>query len=477
MASSGVPPSSNFFVQPVNNAVYTQKGRYLEIGMKHLNTEPLTGAQTLTFKLPTMHKNIFNFNESYFKMRLRVTTPAGANADPREVKPTNGIAHTLWRKIEVFANGHPSSTEYQAYGYKKIIEHQLSADRHQGYHEDLWGFKKRVPPPGQAERVRDDGPPVVQARNAISNLDRDTQRGQLHFESDTYPGMYTDEGEMFTFTPAVDIFQTETNVVSLANVTWEIKLTPNDPEHYLNWCVNWGPNLNQPAADFPDVVGDYVIRIVPDSMKFMLRCELMKDHAYVAAIEAAKNTDGFILNYHPTSIRTFSIPHDRMSFEAHDMMPRHRPTMVALFLINHEAYNGVKHYNPYLFMPPEELRRILYFYDGEQQGEQQPIDLSTDAGRLEMYRANMRALGIKEYASSLMYGWREMTKGFFCKIISFDSDINSTLEPNPSIGLHDFKMEFQPALERGYTVIVYTKMAAAKFTYNVDGTVHNDAAR
>ena len=462
--ASGVPSRADFFTEQAHDVAYEGgAGGCVPVPLAYHVGNVLNAGSPLIFHLPHIDKAAINFQASYLRFRIRIRTNAGAaiGNNPRPVYPTNGIAHTLWKNIELLANGVPTTNSYQPYSYKKIIEHLLTADESAAHMHKLWGYKKRVSPPGQG------------APHAISRVDRDTQRGQPHFENDN-PNLrnWTE----FIMTPALDLFSCATNIVSLPTVKWELRLTPHDPVHSLNWSVDWGANLAEPDnAGVADSLADnYRIEIDVPEVTFHMRKEILTDSAYAAAMDVAKNSGGFMYNYTPTVIKTKTLQPQTMGVEMSDYSPRANPLMLAHTFVLHDAYNGAKRYNPYFFSPPETLAKFYNYFNGQVLGEQSPVNLANGAGRPHLYHNNMSALGIDDQSKGLYFDQDQQDKGFWFKITTLAPSSDSpALAPKTSSGIHTYKVELNGHAALPYTIITYIIYEQAKIIINLDGTVTN----
>ena len=159
----GVSSRADFFKELPREIVWKPgSGRYLEISPKHNVTGDLSLGGPIIFNFPYAPRSAYNFSQSYLKFKLRIHTRNGRAPGENNVYGANGIGHTLWKNIELFAAGIPLTNPFQPYGYKKIIEHLLTSEQNNENHDELWGYKKRP------NRVG-------------NNLDMDTNRVAEHF--------------------------------------------------------------------------------------------------------------------------------------------------------------------------------------------------------------------------------------------------------------------------------------------------------
>ena len=150
--SVGVPARANLFLEPkVGDAVFATGGKFLQIPLQHPITENVNQGSPLVFKFPKIDKACFNLEETYIKFKLKIVNANGTDVAPRNfdaVYPANGIAHTMWKEIKLYANSVPISKSYAPYDLKKVIEHLLIDTAQNDFQDELWGWKKRVAPTG-----------------------------------------------------------------------------------------------------------------------------------------------------------------------------------------------------------------------------------------------------------------------------------------------------------------------------------------
>ena len=461
--TSGVPARANYFKQPAKDIVFQPGGKHIQVPVKHHVTNVLTAGSPIIFELPHIDKACYNFAQTYIKFQLRIRTrPNGGAPDVVHVHPANGIAHTVWKNIDLTANGTPLTNSYQPYSHKKMIEHMLTSSTTNENSDRIWGYKKRVNVPGIA---------------AINDLDRDTQRGQPHFVVDT--PTITEEFREFIMYPNLDFFECDSNIVSLDTVKWVLKLTPHEPEHCLNWAVNYGADLAAPAPNAAAVAAslahEFRVEIDPTTLMLYLKVEYMSDSAYVATIEAAKEGRGFVYNYTPTAIKTKTLVQGTQSVEYADFSPRNNPVLYAHTFVVHEGYVGNKRYNPYLFRPPPELARFYNYMNGQLLQEQAPVDLHNGAGLPHLYINNNNALGIEEYTQGLSFNHEEMARGFWFKIVSLVPSTDSMdLTPMLYSGSHTYRVELANNAARSYTILTYIRYEPSQVLISLDGTVTNN---
>ena len=467
--SSGVPASANFFLQPAaNDIVYAPGGKFQEVRVKHHVNEDLNSGSPLIFKLPNSEKAVYNLDDTYIKFKLRIVTVANGAADQDAVYPANGIAHTMWKTVSLYANGVPVCSTYQPYGYKKMLEHILQNNTQNVHYDKLWGYKKRVSPTG------------VLAGNAaghnfdVPEIDRDTMRNAVHFTQDN-PRLTANWTE-FVMRPALDFFDIDANIMSLAKVDWELRLIPYENIHCLNWAVNYGDLGNPTDVGVNNSIGtNYKLQIQPDSVKMFLRTEYLTDEAYLAAMEVGQQ-EGFKYNYTPSAIKTKTLGVGHTRVEDTDFAPRSNPVMYCHTFVDHTAYTGSKRRNAYLFRPPPSLSRMYNYKDGQLIQEQTPVDLQDlhGSGHWHLYMNNLVSLGVQPYTPGLSYGPDEIMNGFFMKIISLAAGGTSPdLLPRTSQGTHDYRFELNAPADKNYEVITYIRYETATLIVHIDGTIEN----
>lgn len=468
MSAIGVPSNANFFLQPqATDIVYAPGGKMQEVRVKHQLQQDLTAGSPLIFKLPNSEKLCYNLSQTYIKFKLRIQTVGGENVDAGHAYPANGIAHTMWKSVTLYANEQPVSSTYQPYGYKKMIEHLLQDNGQNDYYDRMWGYKKRVAPVG--ERPAGDGD------TAIPEIDRDTARREEHFVEGNH-----DLGQgwkEFVMKPCLDFFETDQNIVSLAKVNWELHMVPYENTHCINWAVNYGP-LAAPvqAGIAASVAPDYKLQIDPNSVKMFLRTEYLTDEAYLSVMEAGQQ-QGFKYNFTPTAIKTKTLSLGQQQVDETDFAPRANPVMYCHTFVDHTAFIGAKRRNPYLFRPPPTLSKMYNYKDGQMVQEQSPVDLQDQngSGHLQLYMNNMQALGVEPYSPGLSYGYNELMNGFFFKIVSLApaGNTSSELVPRTSQGSHDYRFELTAGADKNYEVITYIRYEPAQIIVHLDGTIEN----
>ena len=468
--SVGVPARANLFLEPkVGDAVFATGGKFLQIPLQHHITENVNQGTPLVFKFPKIDKACFNLEETYIKFKLKIVNANGTDVAPRNfdaVYPANGIAHTMWKEIKLYANSVPISKSYAPYDLKKVIEHLLIDTAQNDFQDELWGWKKRVAPTGDLA--------VVGKTHVVPEIDRDTMKHAEHFVQDNPP--LTAGYQEFMMKPCLDFFDTDSNVISLSNVDWELRMTPHENKHCLNWAVNHG------TLQSPDETGvenslkeDYKLQIEPASVKMFLRTEYYTEDAYVAAMEAGQQ-QGFKYNYTPTAIRTKTLSEGHTSIEMTNLAVRSNPLLIAHTFVDHEAHNGSKRRNPYLFRAPPNLQKMYNYKDGQLLQEQSPVDLMDPfgGGRKHLYMNNLQALGIKDYTAGLSYNYRELNNGFFFKIISLaPSGSSNELAPLTTHGQFDFRFELAGAADKNYETITYMRFEEEQIIIHLDGTVQD----
>lgn len=461
-----VPSRADFFKNvPLDIVFEPEQGSRVTCSLAHNIGNNLNAGNPLVFQLPHVDHHCINFNNSYLTFKLRIVNPDGTqiNDNPRQVYPTNGIGHTIWKNIELLANGVPTTNSYQPYAYKKMIEHLLTADSASENYSDMWGFKKRVNVEGRNDPNE----------HPISMLDRDTQRGQPHFVEDN-PDLR--DWHEFVITPALDLFTCDTYIVSLPTVKWELRLTPHEPKHALNWSCNWGDNLQEPdeAGVAASLQPDFRIEIDASTVKYFMRTEKLTASAFNAAMETAKNEGGFVYSYTPSVIKTETLNQNDLVKEVSNFSPRANPVLYAHTFVPHDAWSGSKRYNPYNFSPPPSLYKFYNFLNGQTIKEEMPIDFRNNGGKAQLYRNNLDALGIDEQSKGLLYKYNEADKGFWFKVVSLTpSSETLRVAPKTSAGIHSYRLELDQQRDRAYEVLTYIRYEDAKIRINLDGTVTN----
>ena len=149
----------------------------------------------------------------------------------------------------------------------------------------------------------------------------------------------------------------------LNTVNWELRMIPQENKHCLNWAVNHGA-LDDPADDGigPSLTPDYKLLIQPDSVKMYLRTEIYSDDAYLAAMEVAAQ-QGFKYTYTPTAIKMATLHAGHTSLEMTNIAGRSNAVLMAHTFVDHEAHNGSKRRNPYLFRGPPTLSKMYNYKD------------------------------------------------------------------------------------------------------------------
>ena len=466
--AAGVPSGANFFSEPPQDVVFeANSSSLIAVSLAHNIGNTLNAGNPLVFQLPHVDMSCIDFNSSYLKFKLRIVNADGTEIDnaPRGVFPVNGIGHTVWKNIELLANDVPTTNSYQPYDYKKMIEHLLTADGCSDNYSELWGFKKRV---------NVDGRPAG-GEHPISMLDRDTQRGQPHFDQDN-PDLRN--WYEFIVTPALDLFTCGSNIVSLDTVKWELRLTPHENIHALNWSCNWGNNLEQPnvAGVAASLNNNYKLEIESSSVKFYMSTMKLTPSAYSAAIETAQD-GGFVYNYTPSVIKVETLNAEELNKEVCNFSPRANPVMYAHTFVPHAAYSGNKRYNPYNFSPPPSFTKFYNFCNGQSLGEEMPVDFRNGGGKAQLYKNNLAALGIDQHSRGLLYKINEADKGFWFKVISlFPTSDLLQLAPKTAAGIHSYRVELDNARDMAYTIITYIRYEDAQLKINLDGTVTNTFA-
>lgn len=447
---SGVSSRGDFFKELPREIVWRPGGgRYLEISPKHHVSENLDVGSPIIFTFPYVAKAAYNFSQSYMRFKLRIQTRAGGNPVADRVYGAVGIGHTVWKNIELFAGNIPVTNSFQPYGYKKIIEHLLTSEQGSEYHNDLWGYEKRLNP---------------------GDLDADTSRVSDHFNQNN-PLKNEEWCEMMIY-PNLDFFKINSNVLCLEPITWEMRLTPQDMRHCLNWSVDLtGADETNKVASLAE---NYKIEIEPSSLRFFLKIENLTDEAYIEAMDAGRER-GFVYNYTPTTIKNRTLTAGESLLEYNDFSPRANPLLYAHTFVAHEAFVGHKGRNPYHFRPPGHLRRIYNWFNGELIGEQSPVLFGNlDQGMRQLYINNLNALEIDEYSRPLTWSSADMAKGFFFKLVSLKTGSESLdLIPMTTPGTHSYKVELEQGENIAYTFLTYTQYEPAQIILYEDGTVTN----
>ena len=467
MGSIGVPSRANHFQEPkITDSVYTPQGKWLQVSVDHHITQNLNGGQAIVFNLPQIEQAAFNLDDTWIKFKLRIVRANGqAPAAGDLVYPANGIAQTMWKNIQLFANNVQISKTFAPYNYKAIIEHLLRSSKENEPADKLWGYKKRPAPVGDI---------VVPANDhEISELDRDTMRNAAHFTEDNPP---LHEGwQEFLMKPCIDFFETDANLLCLKNVNWQLRMTPHESKHCLNWAVNHGTEANPADGVAPSIAENYKLQIHPESVKMFVRTEILSDDAYLAAMQAGQ-MQGFKYTYTPTAIRTKTLSAGHTSIEMSNLAPRSNPIFMAHTFVDHEAYNGNKQRNPYLFRAPPSLAKMYNYKDGQVLQEQAPVDLQDPhgRGRAHLYLNNLLALGISPNTPGLSYDHTELDKGFFFKIISLAPSGNSMdLAPMTSQGTLNYRFELSEGADRNYETLTYMRFEEEQVIVHIDGTIIN----
>ena len=133
-------------------------------------------------------------------------------------------------------------------------------------------------------------------------------------------------------------------------------------KHCLNWAVEHG-QLAGPvdgANIAASLVQDYRLLIHPDSVKMYLRTEIYSDDAYLAAMEVAAQ-QGFKYTYTPTAIKMATLHAGHTSLEMTNIAGRSNAVLMAHTFVDHEAHNGSKRRNAYLFRGLPTLSKMVRF--------------------------------------------------------------------------------------------------------------------
>lgn len=458
MSLLGVSSRADFFKDPPREIVWKPGGKHVEIQPKHNVTPTLNGGSPIIFDFPYISKAAYNFSTSYLKFKLRIRQRNGdAVGADNLVYGTNGIGHTVWKNIDLIAGDIPLTNSFQPYGYKKMIEHLLTSETDSEFSDQLWGYKKRANVEG-------------------NNLDDDTTRLRPHFVENNPP--MSEEWVEFIIYPNLDFFRTNSNVVCLDGVKWELRLTPHDPEHCLNWSVDRGELRALTAANHADALAslttNYKVEIDPASVRFFLRVDYFTDSAFESVMSAGRER-GFIYNYTPTTIKVKTLAEGQATLEDHNFAPRANPIMYAHTFVAHSGYVGNKNRNPYLFRPPPHLSRIYNWFNGELLQEQTPVVFgANDAGLKQLYINNLNALEIDQYSRGLTWNYEDINRGFFFKIVSLKPSTESNdLTPMTRAGPHSYKLELTRNADQAYTFITYAQYEPAQIIIHEDGTVIN----
>ena len=262
----------------------------------------------------------------------------------------------------------------------------------------MWGYIKRT---------NDDG----------NDLDRDTNKLRGGFTENN--ALKNKDWVEFIIYPNLDFFNNKTNILCIDAIKWEMRLTPQDMQYCLNWCCDYGADLNTPVNTglAASLQRNFHIEIDPSSVKYFLKVDMFSDDAYNGLIEAGRER-GFIYNYTPTTVKTKTITPGERMIEDVNFTPRANPLMYVHTFVCHDGYLGHKKRNPYLFRQPPSLRRISNWFNGELIGEQTPIDFEANGGGLkQLYINNLNALQIiGEYDDNLTWGYSDMARGIFLKL-------------------------------------------------------------
>ena len=452
----GISSRADFFKELPREIVWEAGGgKHLEVSPKHVVTQNLSAGGPIIFNLPYVYKGSYNFSQSYIKFKLKINSnPENAIGD-NEVFGANGIGHTVWKNIELFAGGIPLHTSFQEYGYKKIVEHLLTSEQNNANHDEMWGYTKRLNAPG-------------------NNLNMDTNRDRVGFNADN-PLKNADWVEFIIY-PNLDFFNNKNNVLCLDTVKWELRLTPQDMRHCLNWSCDYGGILN-PVADglAASLARNFHIDIDPASVKYYLKVDMFSDEAYSGIMEAGR-VRGFVYNYTPTTIIAKTITAGERMIEDVNFTPRANPLMYAHTFVCHDGYLGHKKRNPFLFRPPPNLRRISNWFNGELIGEQSPVrfEAGNATGLKQLYINNLNGLEIEEYDHGLTWSYSDMARGIFFKVVSLRPSSESLdLVPMTKPGMHTYRVELSAEEPIAYTCLTYTQYEPAQVTMYLDGTVTN----
>ena len=455
---SGISTHADFFKEAATEIVWKPGGKHVEIQPKHNVTGTLNGGSPIIFEFPYIAKAGYNFSTTYIKFKLRIRQRGGAPVGADNlVYAANGIGHTVWKNMELIAGDIPLTNSFQPYGYKKMIEHLLTSETDNEFSDQMWGYTKRTNIEGNA-------------------LVEDTTRLRQHFIEGNPP--MSEEWVEFIIYPNLDFFRTASNIVCLDGVKWELRLTPNDAEHCLNWSVNRGPlgGLTAPehANAVASLVQNYTVEIDPSSVRCFLRVDYFNDSAYEAVMDAGRER-GFIYNYTPTTIRVKTLAQGQSILRSYDYTPRANPIMYAQTFVAHRSFVGNKDRNPYLFRQPPNLNRIYNWFNGELVGEQTPIVFDDNGvGLKQLYINNLNALEIDQYSRGLTWSYKDMDRGFFFKIVSLKPSTDSNdLNPITRAGPHSYEVQLSQNADQAYSFLTYTQYETAQIIIHEDGTVVN----
>ena len=392
----------------------------------------------------------FNFPESFLEFTIRVRKDDGTEIAADKVRACNLLAHTLWKKIELFANGVKLHSNLQDYGIKTVIDTMLDFRENAQNNSAMVGWWAR----------------------SSTSFEHDVSK-----TNDDFKNKCSDYKDWTTFMmcPNLDVFKSSVNLISIPQVVWELRLTPQEPKYVLNALMDF----TDADTIKTSLAQQYLIELKPNSTIWHLRYDRLTTDAYSAQLsEAHSHKHPYKIWYRPTVVRSFPIPRDQSFFRIDDLFPNQKPLSIWITFMSQTAYGGSLSRNPFFFWPGNTFESLINRFNGELIRLQRPIKVNmADSESLKkLYWNNLKCLEIDVNTDGLIWSHKHLKEGWFLyggQLHPCSESAN--LVPNIPSGAYGVDVDFVPetAKAEDLVLIVYGEFVPHEVDFWANGEVVN----
>ena len=359
MMSNGTPvsqpvtnPYLNIFSVP-DTDVSVDSYRIVPINPSQSSIKPVD------FEIDQLEDYI-DLNRSFFEIELKLVDSTGAALDKdKAIWPTNNLAHTLFKQINVRFNGTLISPQTDTYHYKAYIETLTNYDRDDGetiLQPQGWYNAIDFPKQFTADNIDKSGNHVEWqklTKNQQGNVDEMKKQREYWLAGNR---------RILRFKPNVEAFQLQKFLPPGIQIS--IRMYFNSPEVFMNSLARDGAEK---------------LKFTQDEVKVKLYlCQVRLNPTTYRNLALGMQRNLAVYPTVRSDIRTFNIPADDKRYECDNLFQGRIPNRLIVVLVESDAFNGKYQKDPFVFQKSTltEIRQII-------RGEEYPYE------PLELEQANM----------------------------------------------------------------------------------------
>ena len=362
-----------------------------------------TGINPVEFQVDPQEDYV-DLSRSFFEIELALNLANGNKVvEATRLWPTNNLAHTLFKQINVRLNGTLISPQTETYHYKAYLETLLNYRRQDGetmLKPQGWYSALEFPAGLTANNTNTEG----EGHEAFQALSSNQQASVKLMKAEQ--SNYTDgKRHVLRFTPHIEVFHL--NKLLVPGVQIGIQLYFNSPNLFLN-----GVNVAR--------------RLTHENVKVRIYlCQVRLNPSVYRELMTKMSVNRTIVAY-PTvrsEIRSFNMQENQQRYECNNLFQGRIPNRVIVGLVLSEAFTGNVARDPFCFQKfgVSSIRQLV-------RGEEYPYETLEFVQDLRGYYRFLQTTGCLCKHQGNMVRREDWGEGKNCTLFVFDNAANGCLD-------------------------------------------------